>query len=104
MSQGITTYAFDAAQQMTDITTSYGGTAGPQVAFNYDNASRLTSISRQIGSGGTATEVNTIDRLRQRQSRRDHDGQLGHGQSLPARLDHRRRWRPTSTVMTMPTA
>ena len=27
-SQGITTYAFDAAQQLTTITTSYGGTAG----------------------------------------------------------------------------
>ena len=30
-SQGITTYTFDAAQQLTTITTSYGGTAGPQV-------------------------------------------------------------------------
>ena len=58
-SQGITTYAFDAAQQLTTITTSYGGTAGPQVEFGYDDASRLTSISRQIGSSDTATEVNT---------------------------------------------
>jgi YD repeat-containing protein len=52
-------YAFDAAQQLTTITTSYGGTAGPQVAYTYDDASRLTAISRQIGSSDTATEVNT---------------------------------------------
>ena len=58
-SQGFTTYAFDNARQMTGITTSYGGTAGPQISFNYDNGGRLTSTSRQIGSGGTATQVNT---------------------------------------------
>ena len=44
---------------MTTITTSYGGTAGPQIVFNYDKGSRLTSTSRQIGSSSTATEVNT---------------------------------------------
>jgi RHS repeat-associated protein len=41
------------------VTTTYGGTAGPQISFNYDNGSRLTSASRQIGSSNTATEVNT---------------------------------------------
>ena len=58
-SQGITTYTFDDAQEMTTITTSYGGTAGPQVAFTYDNGGRLTSTLAQIGSEYTATEVNT---------------------------------------------
>ena len=59
MSQGITSYSYDDAQRMTTITTSYGGTAGPQIVFNYDKGSRLTSTSRQIGSVSTATEVNT---------------------------------------------
>ena len=53
-SQGITTYTFDNAQQMTGITTSYGGTAGPQVSFSYDNGGRLTYTSRQVGNGGMA--------------------------------------------------
>ncbi len=30
-SQGITTFGYDAGQRLTTITTSYGGTAGPQV-------------------------------------------------------------------------
>ena len=58
-SQGITTYTFNDARQMTGITTSYGGTSGPQISFNYDSGGRLTSTSRQIGSSSTATEVNT---------------------------------------------
>jgi len=57
-SQGITTYSYDIVQRLTTITASYGGTAGPQVLFNYDNANRLTSTSRQIGISNTATEVN----------------------------------------------
>jgi RHS repeat-associated protein len=58
-SQGITSLAYDADQRVTSITQYFGGTAGPQVTFGYDNGSRLTSISRQIGSSTTATEVNT---------------------------------------------
>jgi RHS repeat-associated protein len=58
-SQGMTTYTYSSAQQLTNITTSYGGTSGPQVAYTYDNASRLTSIERQVGTGSTASEVNT---------------------------------------------
>ena len=49
-SQGITTYTYSAAQQLTSISTSYGGTSGPQVTFTYDNASRLTNISRSVSS------------------------------------------------------
>jgi RHS repeat-associated protein len=48
--QGITTYTYSAAQQVTGITTSYGGTSGPQVSYTYDNASRLTNISRSVSS------------------------------------------------------
>jgi RHS repeat-associated protein len=55
---GITTYSYDAGQRVTRVTTSYGGNDGPQVSFGYDNANRLTSTSRQIGSGN-ATQVNT---------------------------------------------
>ena len=58
-SQGITTYAYDAGQRLTTITTSYGGTAGPQVTYEYDSANRLTGISRQVGSGSLATQVNS---------------------------------------------
>ena len=48
---------------MTNISTSYGGTAGPQVTLTYDDGGRLTNLSRTIG--GTGTEVNT-DRKRDR--------------------------------------
>lgn len=32
-SQGITTYTFNDAQEMTGISVTYGGSSGPQVAF-----------------------------------------------------------------------
>ena len=53
-----------------EITTSYGGTAGPQVVLGYDPGNRETSISRTIGGIGHRGEH--LDRLRLRQSRR-HD-------------------------------
>ncbi len=58
-SAGVTSYTYNAAQQLTLITTTYGGTAGPQVSFNYDSGGLLTSTSRQVGSSTEATEVNT---------------------------------------------
>jgi RHS repeat-associated protein len=58
-SQGVTSYTYDEDQRLTLVTTTYGGTAGPQISFGYDNGSRLTSVSRQIGSSSTATQVNT---------------------------------------------
>jgi YD repeat-containing protein len=58
-SQGVTSYAYDGASRVTSIAQSFGGTDGPRVVFGYDYASRLTSISRQIGNGSTATQVNT---------------------------------------------
>ncbi len=57
--QGVISYAENADQQITSITQSFGGSIGPQVTFGYDYASRLTSTSRQIGTGTTTTEVNT---------------------------------------------
>ena len=42
---------------MTQVATSYGGTAGPQVAFGYDSGGRLTSADRTIGGSGDS--VNT---------------------------------------------
>jgi YD repeat-containing protein len=56
-SQGITTYTFNDAQEMTGISATYGGTSGPQISFNYDNGGRLTSTSRTIG--GSGDQVNT---------------------------------------------
>ena len=59
-SQGITTYSYDAAERLTTIAASYGGTAGPQVVYNYDNANRLTSILRtNVASGVSGTTVAT---------------------------------------------
>ena len=47
-------YAYDAAQRLTTIASTYGGSAGPQVALTYDAANRLTGQSRTIGGSGTA--------------------------------------------------
>jgi RHS repeat-associated protein len=54
---GLETLSYDSADRLTTITTSYGGTSGPQVVFGYDAANQLTSLSRTIGGSGTA--VNT---------------------------------------------
>ena len=56
-SQGLTTYTFNDAREMTGISTTYGGSSGPQIAFTYDNGGRLTSTSRTIG--GSGDQVNT---------------------------------------------
>ena len=59
-SQGITTYTYDNAQHLTSITHDRtAARRGPQISFGYDSGGRLTSTSRQIGSGTEATEVNT---------------------------------------------
>jgi RHS repeat-associated protein len=56
-SQGITTYTFNDDRQMTNISTSYGGTASPLITFTYDNGGRLTNISRT--GPGSSDQVNT---------------------------------------------
>ena len=53
-SAGSISYTYDAAQRLTKIASTYGGTAGPQVAMTYDAANRLTGQSRTIGGSGTA--------------------------------------------------
>jgi RHS repeat-associated protein len=53
-SQGLRTLSYDTGQRLTTITTSYGGTAGPQVVATYDPGDRLTALSRTIGGSGTA--------------------------------------------------
>jgi len=58
-SQGVTSYTYDSAMRVTSIAQSFGGTAGPKVVLGYDAASRLTSLSRQVGTSSTATQVNT---------------------------------------------
>jgi len=58
-SQGLTSYTYSADQRLELVTTTYGGTAGPQISFGYDSGGLLTSVSRQVGSSSTATEVNT---------------------------------------------
>ncbi len=56
-SAGVTTLTYDLDERVSQIASAYGGTAGPQVAFNYDPASRMTSALRTVG--GTGTSVNT---------------------------------------------
>ena len=54
---GITTYVYDAGQRLTTITTSYGGTAGPEIVTSYAPNNQISAQSRTIGGSGTA--VNT---------------------------------------------
>ena len=54
---GITTYLYDAGQRLTTITTSYGGTAGPEVITSYAANNQISAQSRTIGGSGTS--VNT---------------------------------------------
>ena len=54
---GRTTIVYDAGERPTTITTSYGGTAGPQVVTSYAPNNQISSQSRTIGGSGTA--VNT---------------------------------------------
>ena len=56
-SQGITTYSYNALEQVTGITTSYGGTAGPQLNYTYTPDGQISSQTRTIG--GSGMEVNT---------------------------------------------
>ena len=53
----MTTLTYDLDERVSQIASAYGGTAGPQVAFNYDPASRMTSAAATIG--GTGNSVNT---------------------------------------------
>ena len=54
---GTTTYAYDLGERLTTITTSYGGTSGPQVVTSYAANNQISAQSRTIGGSGTA--VNT---------------------------------------------
>jgi RHS repeat-associated protein len=56
-SVGRSTYSYDAGQRLTIITTSYNGTAGPQIITSYAPNNQISSQSRTIGGSGTA--VNT---------------------------------------------
>jgi len=56
-SSGITTFTYDAAERLTEVASTYGGTAGPQVVYTHDQANRLTSESRTIASSDAS--VNT---------------------------------------------
>jgi YD repeat-containing protein len=56
-SAGITSVTYDADERVSEVATSYGGTAGPQVAYGYDSGGRLTSADRTIGGSGDS--VNT---------------------------------------------
>jgi RHS repeat-associated protein len=59
-SQGLTCYTYDGAQNMTLVSATYGGTAGPEAAFSYDPANRLTSIYREVGPLSSTVISTTI--------------------------------------------
>ena len=54
---GITTDQYDSGERLTTITTSYNGTAGPQIVTTYTANNQISAQSRTIGGSGTA--VNT---------------------------------------------
>ncbi len=54
---GLTTFVYDASERLTTITTSYGGTAGPEIVTSYAPNDQISAQSRTIG--GSGTEVNT---------------------------------------------
>ena len=59
---GRTTTTYDAAYRPALIQQSFGATAGPYVAYEYDAAGRLTTMTRAIGGAGTAVlTVNSYD-------------------------------------------
>ena len=72
-SQGITTYTFNAAQQMTEITTSYGGTAGPQVSFTLRQR-RPADLDLAAGRRQSTRRREHEVSLRRRQPRDDDHG------------------------------
>ncbi len=51
-SAGITTISYDLDERVGTVAFSYGGTAGPQVTYSYDPASRVTLVSRAISPAG----------------------------------------------------
>ena len=57
---GRTTSTYDALDRLSTVSRSLGGASGPQVAFGYDPASRLTSLSRTIGVTGTAVATSFV--------------------------------------------
>ncbi len=54
---GLMTFVYDASERLTTITTSYGGTAGPEIITSYAPNNQISAQSRTIG--GSGTEVNT---------------------------------------------
>ncbi len=57
---GVTTFQYDPAFRLTNISASYNGSAGPQVVLGYDPGNRLTSIDRTIGGSGTAVNTSIV--------------------------------------------
>ncbi len=54
---GVATYVYDASERLTTITTSHGGTAGPEIVTSYTANDQISAQSRTIGGSGTS--VNT---------------------------------------------
>jgi YD repeat-containing protein len=60
--QGITTYVYNDAQELTTVTQSIGGTAGPEVTLTYDPAGLLTTTTRSIaGTGDDLFSLNSYN-------------------------------------------
>ncbi len=57
---GVTTFQYDPAFRLTNISASYNGSAGPQVVLGYDPGNRLTSIDRTIGGSGTSVNTSIV--------------------------------------------
>ncbi len=65
---GTIAYGYDGYGRMTSAALSVSGVLGPKATLGYDNADRLTSITRQVGSGArsilSTLTYDNADRLR----------------------------------------
>jgi RHS repeat-associated protein len=80
--QGITTYVYNDAQELTTITQSIGGTAGPEVTMTYDPASLLTATTRSIA--GTGDDLASLDSYDSAENLTSISAQFGSVSSSPA--------------------
>ena len=100
-SAGITTYSYNAGEEVTAVATSYGGTAGPKVAFQLrfgwpaDLGGPHDRRQRRLG------QHNVFDTTRPTGKRRSRIPCTSRWAAAAARP---RRSRPMSTATTTPTA
>jgi RHS repeat-associated protein len=82
------TYVYNDAQELTTITQSIGGTAGPEVTMTYDPAGLLTTTTRSIA--GTGDDLFSLDSYDSAENLTGVSAQFGTIGSSPATLSMER--------------